>query len=193
MTEPSEDITRTRAALRKAMVARRSGLDDETHAALSARIIAHARSALSPPPVVAFCWPIKHEPDVRALVSEWRARGTRITLPVVQAANQPLQFRCWDDGAALAPDPYGIPTPISGDWLDPTLILLPLNGFDAAGYRLGYGGGFYDRTLEKLREKAPIIAIGFAFSTQEVAEVPIEPTDQPLDLIVTESGIIRIG
>ena len=81
--------------------------------------------------------------------------------------------------------------PEDGDWLVPALVIVPMLAFDARGYRLGYGGGFYDRTLEALRVRGPVTAVGFAYADQQVDAVPIEPTDQRLDLIVTERGILR--
>ena len=84
---------------------------------------------------------------------------------------------------------FGALIPQSGDWIEPEVVIVPLVAFDARGYRLGYGGGFYDRTLEGLRAKRPTLAVGFAFAAQEMPRVPIEATDQPLDAIVTEDGI----
>ncbi len=84
---------------------------------------------------------------------------------------------------------FGALIPAVGDWIIPQVVIVPLVGFDARGYRLGYGGGFYDRTLEGLRATGPVVAIGFAFAAQEMAEVPIEATDQRLDMIVTEQGV----
>jgi 5-formyltetrahydrofolate cyclo-ligase len=78
--------------------------------------------------------------------------------------------------------------PHAGDWLVPEVLVVPMVAFDRLGYRLGYGGGFYDRTLEDLRARGPVTAIGFAYALQEMDRVPVEPTDQPLDLIVTEEG-----
>jgi 5-formyltetrahydrofolate cyclo-ligase len=86
---------------------------------------------------------------------------------------------------------FGALIPESGDWLVPEVLVVPLLAFDRRGYRLGYGGGFYDRTLELLRAMGPVKAIGFAFAAQEIDRVPTEATDQPLDLIVTERGIVR--
>jgi 5-formyltetrahydrofolate cyclo-ligase len=83
--------------------------------------------------------------------------------------------------------------PEEGAWVEPQVLIVPLLAWDARGYRLGYGGGFYDRTLEGLRAKGPVLAVGFAFSAQEVAEVPTEPTDQRLDAVVTEKGVIEIA
>jgi 5-formyltetrahydrofolate cyclo-ligase len=89
----------------------------------------------------------------------------------------------------MVPGEFGALIPADGAWLQPEVLIVPLVGFDARGYRLGYGGGFYDRTLEALRARGPVLAVGFAFAGQEMPSVPIEPTDQKLDVIVTESGV----
>jgi 5-formyltetrahydrofolate cyclo-ligase len=112
-----------------------------------------------------------------------------VGVPVILAAATPLRFREWSPGCALMEGDFGAQIPVEGVWIDPEVVIVPLLAFDAAGYRLGYGGGFYDRTLEGLRARHHTIAIGFAFSAQEVSAVPIEATDQPLDLIVTETGV----
>lgn len=112
-----------------------------------------------------------------------------VGVPVIMAAATPLRFREWSPGCALMEGGFGAQIPVDGAWIDPSVVIVPLLAFDAAGYRLGYGGGFYDRTLEVLRARHPTIAIGFAFSAQEVDAVPIEATDQPLDMIVTEAGV----
>ena len=184
MTIGHEDNTAWRRALRQEMVARRAALPDAEHAALSARIVAHALAALPRPQVAAFCWPIKHEPDVRALLAAWRAAGVRAALPVVIAENTPLRFRAWTPDSPLAADRYGIPTPTEGDWLEPDLILLPLNGFDDAGYRLGYGGGYFDRTLAALVPRP--LAVGIGFECNRVASIRPRAHDQHLDWLVTE-------
>ena len=87
---------------------------------------------------------------------------------------------------------FGALIPAEGAWLEPEVLIVPLLSFDRRGFRLGYGGGFYDRTLERLRARHGVLALGFAFAAQEVAEVPIEPTDQPLDAILTETGLIPL-
>jgi len=112
-----------------------------------------------------------------------------VGVPVIMAAATPLRFREWTPGCALMEGEFGAQIPVDGAWIDPQVVIVPLLAFDAAGYRLGYGGGFYDRTLEGLRARHDTIAIGFAFSTQEVDAVPVEATDQPLDMIVTENGV----
>ncbi|MEZ5912306.1 MAG: 5-formyltetrahydrofolate cyclo-ligase [Paracoccaceae bacterium] len=116
-----------------------------------------------------------------------------VGVPVILGAGQALKFRRWHPGARMVPGEFGAAIPESGDWIDPQVLIVPLLAFDRRGYRLGYGGGFYDRTLEGLRARHAVTAIGFAYAAQEVAQVPIEPTDQPLDLIVTETELIRLG
>lgn len=189
MNQSNEDNTAWRRALRREMVARRAALDEPAHAELSARIVMHLRAALAVPKVVAFCWPIKHEPDVRAIVADWRENGARAALPVVVAEDAPLAFRTWQAETPLELDRYGIPTPAAGDFVHPDLILLPLNGFDAAGYRLGYGGGYFDRTLAALSPRP--LAVGVGFEINRLASIRPESHDQRLDWIVTEAGALR--
>ena len=184
-----EDNTARRRALRQEMAARRAALTDSEHAVLSARIVAHGLAVLPPPEVAAFCWPIKNEPDVRALLARWAEDGVRAALPVVVAEDAPLHFREWTPDTPLTADCYGIPTPTAGDWLTPDLILLPLNGFDGAGYRLGYGGGYFDRTLAALAPRP--LAVGVGFEINRVASIRPEPHDQRLDWIITENGAFR--
>lgn len=161
-------------------------MSDAEHAIRSARIVRHALAALAQPRVAAFCWPIKHEPDLRPLLATWRESGVRAALPVVVAENTPLRFREWTPESRLEADRYGIPTPAAGDWLSPDLILLPLNGFDGAGYRLGYGGGYFDRTLAALAPQP--LAVGVGFELNRVASIRPAAHDQRLDWIITEDG-----
>ena len=114
-----------------------------------------------------------------------------VGVPVIVGAGQALQFRRWHPDTEMISGEFGALIPKTGDWITPTVVIVPLVGFDAQGYRLGYGGGFYDRTLEALRARGPVVAIGFAFAAQEMPHVPIEPTDQRLDIMVTEQGIRR--
>lgn len=184
-----EDSTAWRRALRRDMTARRAALADAVHAAASARIVGHLQAAFGVPRVLAFCWPIKHEPDVRAIVEHWRRAGCRAALPVVLGEHAPLAFREWSVDTPLQADRYGIPTPTAGEWLVPDMILLPLNGFDEAGYRLGYGGGYFDRTLAALAPRP--LAVGVGFEINRLPTIRPEAHDQRLDWIVTERGAFR--
>jgi 5-formyltetrahydrofolate cyclo-ligase len=115
-------------------------------------------------------------------------QGT-VGVPVIIGKDRPLRFREWSPGARMVEGAFKALIPEDGVWVEPEVLIVPLLAFDARGYRLGYGGGFYDRTLEGLRARGPVLAVGFAFSAQEVAEVPIDATDQRLDAIVTEKGV----
>ena len=116
-----------------------------------------------------------------------------VGVPVIMAKAHPLRFREWSPGCAMVAGEFGALIPEEGAWLEPVVLIVPLLAFDARGYRLGYGGGFYDRTLEGLRARGPVLAVGFAFAAQEMAEVPIDATDQRLDLIVTDQGVRRFA
>ena len=121
------------------------------------------------------------------------AHAGPVGVPVITGAGQPLRFREWGPGCALIEGEFGARIPSEGAWLEPEVLIVPLLAWDRRGYRLGYGGGFYDRTLERLRSRHPTLAVGFAFAAQEVPEVPTEPVDQPLDAIITEEGVLTFG
>lgn len=134
--------------------------------------------------------PIRSELDPEPLMHALIALGCRLCLPVVQGKGKPLKFREWTPETVMEDGPYGAEVPSSGDWLTPELLIVPLLAFDMTGARLGYGGGFYDRTIADLSATASIRAVGFAYAAQQVDAVPVEPTDRLLDAIVTEKGII---
>ena len=115
-------------------------------------------------------------------------QGT-VGVPVIIGKAMPLRFREWSPGARMIEGAFKALIPEEGPWVEPDVLIVPLLAFDARGYRLGYGGGFYDRTLEGLRARGPVLAVGFAFAAQEVAEVPIDATDQRLDAVITERGV----
>jgi 5-formyltetrahydrofolate cyclo-ligase len=112
-----------------------------------------------------------------------------VGVPVIIGKGQPLRFREWSPGSAMIEGAFKALIPEEGAWVEPEVLIVPLLAFDARGYRLGYGGGFYDRTLEGLRARGPVMAVGFAFAAQEVPEVPTDATDQRLDAVVTEQGV----
>ena len=133
--------------------------------------------------------PMRTEIDPLPAMEEASAHGP-VGVPVIMGAATPLKFRLWEPDCALIDGEFGAKIPASGDWMTPQIVIVPLVAFTHQGGRLGYGGGFYDRTLELLRAKQPTFAIGFAYAAQEDPQLPLEPTDQPLDLIVTEQGVI---
>ncbi len=132
--------------------------------------------------------PMRTEIDPLAAMA---AHAGPVGVPVILGKGQPLRFREWSPGCAMIAGEFGASIPAEGAWIEPEVLIVPLVAFDRRGYRLGYGGGFYDRTLEGLRARRLTLAIGFAYAAQELPEVPIEPTDQPLDMIVTEQGLRR--
>ena len=143
--------------------------------------------------VVSGYLPIGSELDVRRALNGALKAGAEICLPAVIAEAAPLVFRRWRDGDVLVEEAFGTMAPAADAAVcEPTVLIVPMLAFDRAGYRLGYGGGFYDRTLAALRAKGPVLAVGAAFADQEVKTVPHDDLDQPLDLIVTERAAIRI-
>jgi 5-formyltetrahydrofolate cyclo-ligase len=116
-----------------------------------------------------------------------------VCVPVIVARGAPLAFRAWTPDAAMVAGDFGALVPAEGAWCVPEVLIVPLLAFDGRGMRLGYGGGFYDRTLAGLRAGGAVLAVGLAFGAQEVPEVPTEPTDAPLDAVLTEAGLRRFG
>ncbi len=152
--------------------------------------------------------PLEHLPDIAVAagyhalgseISPWPVlrrlanRGARIALPVAMAMDAPLIFRAWSADQAMEADAARIPSPTEdAATLVPQLLILPLLAFDLDGYRLGQGGGYYDRTVEALRAKGQLCVIGLAYAGQQVDRVPREDHDQPVDAIVTENGYHRV-
>lgn len=142
-------------------------------------------------PIVAVYWPIRSELNTRPLIDALAAAGLRVTLPVMHRVRHPLVFRDFTPGDALLKGPYGLSEPAEDRQArDPDIIFAPLAAFDRACRRIGYGGGIYDATLAQLRARKPIIAIGLAYSSQEVERIPTEPHDQLLDFVLTEKELI---
>ena len=112
-----------------------------------------------------------------------------VCVPVIAGAGQALRFREWSPGCAMVIGQFGAKVPEEGAWVEPQVLIVPLLAFDARGYRLGYGGGFYDRTLQGLRARGRVTAVGFAFAAQEVDAVPVDAYDQRLDAVVTEREV----
>ncbi|MCA3361379.1 MAG: 5-formyltetrahydrofolate cyclo-ligase [Roseomonas sp.] len=186
----SDDVLQAvKAAARKIARARRAGL---ANAEAPARLAAALLAGHTPPKgaIIAGYWPLVGEMDPRPLMLALASRGHALALPITPPRGQPLAFRAWAPGAALSPGPMGTSEPVGGDELRPDILLVPLLAFDRAGRRLGYGGGYYDRTLAALPGAK---AIGIAYAGQEMPEVPAGPQDFRLPLIATEAGVIVCG
>lgn len=184
------DLAAIKSAARKAAFARRK----EAHATGHSDESALLRQTLAPhlgQPISAYM-AMRTEIDPTPAMAE-AARHGPVAVPVIIAKGAPLRFRRWTPGVEMVDGGFGALIPVTGDWVTPRVLIVPLVAFDRAGGRLGYGGGFYDRTLAELRAHGPVTAIGFAWSAQEAADLPLEPTDQPLDLIVTEREVITPG
>ncbi|MDY0034853.1 MAG: 5-formyltetrahydrofolate cyclo-ligase [Zoogloea oleivorans] len=184
------EIAALRKNLRNARIAAREQLPAAERQALTARIEAHLDALLAhlAPTRLAFCWPWRNEVDLVPWMNRWLAADAtrRAALPVVRNPGQPMAFLRWTPDAAMDTDHHDIPIPADGERLEPDLILVPLNVFDAAGYRLGYGGGYFDRTLAAL-DPLPV-CVGVAFELARTETVYPQPHDQPMDWIVTEAG-----
>jgi 5-formyltetrahydrofolate cyclo-ligase len=148
-----------------------------------------AQIPLPPEAIVSAYIAIGDEADPAALIEGLRARGQTIALPRVVGRGKPLEFHLYKAGAALVPGGFGLSEP-ARDWpkVEPDVLAVPLLAFDPFGYRIGYGAGFYDRTLSKLRASKNVLAVGYAFAVQEFPEVPHDENDERLDWIATEGG-----
>jgi 5-formyltetrahydrofolate cyclo-ligase len=192
---PSADIDAAKAALRRtAAERRRTALRGNPQAGEAVRDSFVAAIKVPAGIPVSAYWPLEEEFDPRPLFMDLHRRGHPVGLPVILGKGQPLLFRRWEPATDLVRGPFRVLTPPPGaPEIIPRLLLVPLLAFDRAGYRLGYGGGFYDRTIAKLRATGEALAVGVTFAALEVPAVPRDDTDQPLDWIVTERDAIRIG
>jgi len=184
------DLAAEKTAARKAALARRKAAFDAAGPDASARlssVVAGHRGV----PLSGFM-AIRTEIDPRPVMEEAAAHGP-VCVPVIQGRGLPLRFSRWEPGMTMREGPFGAMIPVVDDFIEPEILIVPLVAFTREGGRLGYGGGFYDRTLAGLRAKRPTRAIGFAFAAQEAATLPLDATDQPLDMVVTEQEIIAIS
>src|SRR5262245_47200534 len=158
-----DEVKAWRKAERTRLLAARESVDATTLELWRQRIDSHLWRSFPglAAATLAFCWPIRGEYDARPLTQKLREHGAVTALPVVGGPKEPLVFREWDPGVALASGPFGIPYPADTDPVVPTVMLLPMVGWDGAGHRLGYGGAFFDRTLASLSEKP--VAIGVSY------------------------------
>jgi 5-formyltetrahydrofolate cyclo-ligase len=185
-----EAVKRWRRGERERLIAWRQAAPAADRRRWSERIEAALRRAIAEiPGVLGVYWPFRAEFDPRGLIDWAVALGRVVALPAVIDKKGPLEYRAWRPGEPFADGVWNIPVPEKREIVAPAIVLAPLVGFDAAGYRLGYGGGYFDRTLAAL-EPLPW-AIGVGFAAQEIATIHPQPFDIPMDLVVTESGTRR--
>ncbi|WP_281983913.1 5-formyltetrahydrofolate cyclo-ligase [Thalassorhabdomicrobium marinisediminis] len=180
-------ISERKAAAREAAFAARAAAHDGagSHAGHLSSVLAGYRGV----PLSGYAQ-MRTEIDPTPAMAEAAAHGP-VCMPIIVGKGKPLRFREWTPDCVMQDGPFGAQVPAKGAWITPEILIVPLLAFSRAGGRLGYGGGFYDRTLEQLRAQKPTLAVGFAYAAQEMPDLPLEPTDQPLDLIVTEQGVIE--
>ena len=183
MTTPQKGAAR-KAAFARRKAAHAQGLDGPAQEALLTFLAAHEGKTL------AGYIPIRSEINPLPVMAAWTSA---VGVPVIQGAHEPLMFHQWSPGCSMKDGPFGAKVPEEERPVIPEVLIVPLVAFDARGFRLGYGGGFYDRTLELLRTRGPVTAIGLAYAAQEADTLPLEPTDQPLDAIATDQGLRTFG
>jgi 5-formyltetrahydrofolate cyclo-ligase len=180
------DLKAIKAEARTRAFARRQAAWERGHPDPSALL----RGVLAEHPGRALSGYLPMQSEINPIPAMAAHRGP-VGVPVTPKRGLPLSFREWSPGCRLVDGGFGTSIPAEGNWVVPEVLIVPLVAFDRRGGRLGYGGGFYDRTLAMLRAAGPTLAIGYAWGAQEDDDLPLEATDQPLDLIVTEAEVIR--
>ncbi len=181
-------LAAAKSALRKAVLVRRAAIAAEAAELVTDAVAGRMMDLLHRWPVgaISVFRSFGDEIGTGPLLVRLDTAGYRIGLPIVIGKGKPLVFRQWRPGDAMASGPYGIEQPLeTAPEIEPDIVIVPMAAFDVRGYRAGYGGGFYDRSLEALRAKQPILAIGLAYDEQEVEAVPRGPFDARLDHLVT--------
>jgi 5,10-methenyltetrahydrofolate synthetase len=183
------DVLSRRKSERAQLIARRLAAPAADHARWSAQIEAHLRAGFSmlAGMTVGFCWPFQGEFDARPFVTGLRRQGARTVLPSVIAKGMPLEFREWWPGVSMTNGVYDLPVPDGTDALLPDALLIPALGIGPQGDRLGFGGGYFDRTLAALQPKP--LAVGLAFELSRIPTIVPQPHDVFMDFVVTENGI----
>ncbi|HET7730218.1 MAG TPA: 5-formyltetrahydrofolate cyclo-ligase [Usitatibacter sp.] len=186
------DIDAWRKAQREALLARRMAvpLDDQRRGNERIGELLLGRFPHLRELTIGFYWPFKGEVDPRVALHRLRVLGARTALPVVVAKAQPLRFRQWHPGVETVPGVFGLPVPQTPEVV-PDVLLMPPVGFDAEGYRLGYGGGYFDRTLAVMAPQP--LKIGLAREVSRIATIHPQPHDIPMDFVITEAGVHEVA
>ena len=186
-----QELSAWRKTERARLLKEREALAEDALAVLRSRIDSHLERTFPDlvDGILAFCWPYKKEYDFRHLAAALRRRGATTALPVIAAPKSPLIFREWHPGVKMADGPLGIPYPIGSAQASPGRVLVPMLGWDADGYRLGYGGAYFDRTLAALAKRPQVI--GVAYEQAYLPTIHPQPHDIPMDFVVTERGAYR--
>jgi 5-formyltetrahydrofolate cyclo-ligase len=188
------EVQTAKTELRREMIARRDALPADVRSAVAEAIAARPSPVAAPPgAIVSGFMPMKGEINPLPLMKKFSGRGARLALPVIAGRGRPLVMRAWNFGEPLVSGVWGIrePPPQAAE-VEPDIVLVPLVAFDRAGRRLGYGGGYYDLTITRLRARKPVVAMGIAYAVQEIAAVPAAAHDATLDLVLTEREIIDL-
>ncbi len=180
--------------LRRATIARRDALPPDVRQAAAEAIAARPFPLpIAPGAIVSGFMPMATEINPLPLMHKLAGQGARLALPVIVGRAKPLVMRAWVSGEPLSTGVWGIrePEPEAAE-VEPDILLVPLVAFDRAGHRIGYGGGYYDRTVAQLRARKAVVAVGLGFAAQEVPAVPTTPRDARLDLVLTEREVIDL-
>jgi 5,10-methenyltetrahydrofolate synthetase len=197
LPQPARDVAGWRRAERARLLEERAALSNAARREAAERIAGHLDRLLAERfdslagLTISGWWPIKAELDLRFWLAGLAGRGARAALPVVAVKGRPLVFREWTPATKMERGFWNIPVPAEGPDLEPDVILAPVVGFDGAGYRLGYGGGYFDRTLGALDPRP--LAIGVGLDAARLATVHPQPHDVPMQAVVTETGIVTPG
>jgi 5-formyltetrahydrofolate cyclo-ligase len=192
----SQDLVERKKALRKTLLELRQNLPDRQARAAALQQVMRIWLVGRTDVVIGAYWPIKGEFDPLPALHRWKEDGElldapqprRIGLPVVDKIHKTLTFHAWYPGCPMQEDAFGIPKPKDTEVIIPTLLFVPCVGYGPGGYRLGYGGGFYDRTLAELQPRP--VTVGLGYTCSYVDELQPEPHDQPLDAILNDNGVV---
>lgn len=185
---PPDDVAAWRRCERAAQIEARLAMPPSLRAELATLIVAALGGVLRDTGgrLISLYWPIRGEPDLRPLIPLLMEAGSACALPVVVRRDSPLAFRCWAPGERLERGVWNIPVPAAGSEVEPDVLIAPVVAFDRSGYRLGYGGGYFDRTLAALPSRRRVIGVGY--SRAEIATIHPQPHDVRMDAIVTDRG-----